>query len=518
MVGSSIEALVDPGLAPRSRHDCPCRPDAGRPRPRQLRIAGDPDRAVEAVVTNMLDDDSVAGVVFNSRDTTERRRLEDNLRIMAYHDALTSLPNRFAFLERLEAGGEAGDPALLHLLMADVDRFKSINDGFGHGVGDQVLVRVGEVLSQVAARYQGFVARIGGDEFGILVESDDPSRVAALADEVTALTFSPPGQARHLSVTLSAGWAANGAAAEAGIDLVRAADLALDESKREKNASVAAFSPEIMLGWAERFALQSQLRGVADRGELRLHYQPIFDVTGHTLRALEALVRWQHPTRGLLGPGGFIPIAEQSGAIIEVGGWALRDACRQLRAWGCATPPSGPDFVYLSVNVSTVELREPGYVERVADALRTYEVHPARIQLEITESVLATDPAFVVSLLADLKAIGVRLAIDDFGTGYSSLAYLATMPVDAIKVDRSFVIGMLGSERMASVVRATLSLAASLGLSVVAEGVETTDQRDALAALGCTLVQGYLYSKPVAPGEVHPADPSHLAPPEARAA
>lgn len=464
----------------------------------QFRIvsADGSDRTLEASVTNMMSEPTIAGLVLNSRDVTERERLQRNLKFLAYHDTLTGLPNRFAFIEHLERLSLREERSL-HVIVADIDGLSGINDASGHEGGDRALQTVASALAQIAAPHGAFVARLGADEFGMIIESRSDDATAEIARAITTpLTVSGGAEGPHGVSTLSVGWTSTIAAREAGLDLVHSAELARQQAQAAGRARAEAFDAGTMRLLAERSTLAAELQHAAPRNELVLHYQAITDVTTGRARAAEALVRWQHPTRGLISPTAFVPIAEETGSIVTIGAWVLRESCRQLREWGCASSPATAGDFYLSVNVSTSQLHEPGYVGEVAAALAEYNIHPHRIQLEVTESMLASDPELAIRVLGDLKALGVRLAIDDFGTGFSSLAYLARIPANVIKIDRSFVVGMRDSDRMATVVRATISLADSLGLTVVAEGVENAEQQGTLEALGCTLVQGYLYSRP----------------------
>ena len=451
-------------------------------------------RYIEAALTDLVDVPAIAGVVLNARDVTERMLLEEELRSAAYRDPLTGLPNRALFTGHMEqsvAGHEDG-AATVALLVVDLDRFKVFNDTLGHEAGDDMLVAVSRRLRELAP-HGSFIGRLGGDEFAILVRSGDAEAPERLAREVT-LAF---GVAAAEMSSVSVGVALRRDGCETPQDLFRAADLALFHAKQNGRGQFAIFDPERDGSWRERLDLEAQLHGAVERGEFHLRFQPIVSLTDERLTAVEALARWEHPERGSIPPTAFIPLAEESGVIPEIGHWALTESCRQLAEWDQQFGSSGQGIDYISVNVSAAELRDPAYVERVAEVLRETGTEPARLQLEITESLIVEEGHESLERLNELKALGVRLAIDDFGTGYSSLSYLTRMPVDILKVDRSFVSHMLDSERVQSVVRATVSLAHALDLRVVAEGVETVEQRQALRELGCELAQGFYYARPL---------------------
>ena len=457
-------------------------------------------RYIEAALTDLSGEPAVGGIVLNGRDVSERVQLEDELRHAAYRDPLTGLPNRAPFTGHLENAWPA-DPdrgATLGLLLVDLDRFKLINDTRGHAAGDGVLIEVANML-RAFAPHGSIVARLGGDEFALLVRTSDPAEPERIAAELAA-TFT---EATDSVPSVSIGVALPGPGCETPADLIRAADLALYQAKQDGRRRHAVFDPDQDDHWTERLELERDLRAAIGQGELRLLYQPIVEMTSNRAVAAEALVRWEHPTRGTVSPAVFIPLAEESGAIADVGSWVLSTAVRQLAEWDRVADADGSRRLeYLSVNVSAAELRDPNYAEEVGRLLRASRLPPDRIQLELTETMLAEDGHDVIRRLEELKALGLRLAIDDFGTGYSSLSYLTRMPIDLMKVDRTFVSGMLTSPRVESVVRATMSLASALGLKVVAEGVETIEQQKKLQSLGSVMGQGYLYSPPLAADEM----------------
>ena len=468
----------------------------GQPITVDFRVVADDDstRYIEAALTDLGDEAAIAGVVLNARDVTERMLLQEELRGAAYRDPLTGLPNRALFTGHLEQSveGHRDSGPTLALLVVDLDRFKVFNDTLGHEAGDDMLIEVSRRIRELAPP-GSFIGRLGGDEFAMLVRSADPDVPERLAREVTE-TF---GIASPDVSSVSVGVALLRDGCETPQDLFRAADLALFHAKHSGRGQFAIFDPERDGSWRERLDLEAQLRGAVERGEFHLRYQPIVSLADERLIAVEALVRWVHPERGAIPPTALIPLAEEGGMIPEIGRWVLTESCRQLAEWNQQFEHGESVIDYISVNVSAAELRDPAYAERVSRVLRETGTEPARLQLEITESLIVEEGHESLERLNELKELGVRLAIDDFGTGYSSLSYLTRMPVDILKVDRSFVGHMLDSDRVESVVRATISLAHALDLSVVAEGVETVEQQQALRALGCELAQGFYYSRPL---------------------
>jgi diguanylate cyclase (GGDEF)-like protein len=417
---------------------------------------------------------------------------------LAFHDVLTNLPNRARFLERLGRALERSQPGSLAVLFLDLDNFKFVNDSLGHEAGDRLLV-------QVASRLQGCVrpadtlARLGGDEFTILLQDiHGASEAAAVMERVLTQLQAPihlGGQ--EVFVTTSAGIAVNDAETLQPEDLLRAADIAMYRAKTDGKARYTVFNTTMAAPAVERLELESDLRQAIARGELRLHYQPIVELsTGH-VSEVEALVRWAHPRRGLVPPDAFIPLAEETGLILAIGRWVLEEACRQTQAWRQQFP--GPAQLVTSVNVSARQLQQPDLVAVVTRALRDTGLHPGDLKLEITESIAMQDAESTIKTLRELANLGVQLAIDDFGTGYSSLAYLNRFPTNVIKIDRSFVSKLGADGENATVVRGIIALAQALGLDVTAEGIETAEQAEQLRALGCEFGQGYYFGKPQPP-------------------
>jgi diguanylate cyclase (GGDEF)-like protein/PAS domain S-box-containing protein len=424
-----------------------------------------------------------------SDDVTERRRAEERIAHMAHHDPLTDLPNRSAFTERLMFAIEraAETPAAFGLLCLDLDRFKEVNDVFGHSVGDELLRQVSRRLHAVAEG--AFLARLGGDEFMLITPTgDQPSTTAALADRLIAAAekdFEIDGN--QLRVGLSIGAAIF---PDDGVDattLLGNADAALYRAKIEGRGMIRFFEPDMDKRLRERRVLQHDLRSALDRGQLSLHYQPQARLDGDII-GFEALARWQHPQRGFVPPATFIPVAEESGLMIPLGEWILREACREAASW--RRP------LQIAVNLSPVQFRHGDLPALVHVILLETGLPASRLELEITEGVLIQDFSRALSILRRLKALGVRIAMDDFGTGYSSLAYLQSFPFDKIKIDRAFISNVERNPQSAAIVRAVIGLGRGLKLPVVAEGVETEDQLSFLAKELCDEVQGYFIGRP----------------------
>lgn len=429
-------------------------------------------------------------------DVTERKAAERRLAHQALHDPLTHLPNRGLFVDRLEQGLrrlERGDH-LLAVLFVDLDRFKPINDRWGHAVGDQVLCEVARRLRHVL-RPHDTVARLGGDEFTILCEdlsgADEVHEVAMRVLETLAAPVRVEDQEIALSASVGVALTDGGCVAD---QLLRDADAAMYEAKGRGRNRYEVFDQAMRERTSSRLEQTDALRRALDEGELRVFFQPEVQLSDESTSGVEALVRWDHPRLGLIGPDAFIPVAEDSGLILPLGEWVLREACRNVAAW--PVPPGGRPPV-LSVNLSAQQLARPELVDSVVRILAETGLDPARLCLEITESVLMDDVESAIEALLGLKLLGVRLAIDDFGTGYSSLSYLRRFAVDVVKVDRSFVAGLGVDPAAEAIVAAVVNLCHALGLDVVAEGVESQEQLVALRALGCDRAQGYRWSPPL---------------------
>jgi diguanylate cyclase (GGDEF)-like protein/PAS domain S-box-containing protein len=454
-------------------------------------------RHVEAVGTNQRANPSIGGVVLNVRDVTDRKRAEAELAHNAMHDGLTGLPNRALLLKRLSDSlarlhPESEQPALLFL---DVDRFKLINDSLGHDVGDQLLVEAARRLRS-ALRAGDTVARFGGDEFVILCEP--PGDPVAVAGRVLA-TFEKPFRlaGEDFYLTASVGVAAPEDLGSNPAELIRDADTAMYRAKELGRGRVQVFDEEARASALARVHTEHLLRGAVDRGELRLFYQPIVDLQTGQLVATEALLRWQHPHEGLVGPARFIDVAEDSGLVVMLGDWVLRQACDQAERWAASGSP-----VNMAVNISAGQLADEDFARTVEEML----LRPLHLTLELTESVLIREPQAAAERISKLKGLGVFLAMDDFGTGYSSLANLRRYPFDKLKIDQRFVAGLTESSEDEAIIKAIIGLAHELGRIVIAEGVETWEQLTVLRALGCDRAQGFHLGKP----QPAPDDPSKL--------
>ncbi len=438
-------------------------------------------------------------------DITERQALERQLAHQAFHDPLTGLPNRALFLDRLghalARGGRAG--AAVGVLLLDLDGFKHVNDSLGHDAGDRLLVAFAARLPGYCLRPSDTLARLGGDEFVVLLEDlRDPgaaTRLAARLVTCPALWAPYPLDGREVSIRASVGVALGrpGAADPGG--LLREADTALYRAKAAGKGGYAVFDPAMNAAAVARLELEADLRRAVARGELAVHYQPLVALADGRIRRAEALVRWHHPTRGPAAPAAFIPLAEETGLIREVGHWVLGAACRQAATWRAVYGDRAP---VVCVNLSAREFGDPGLVAAVAGALRDAALDPAGLELEITEGALMGDAPGTLATLWQLRDLGVGLAVDDFGTGYSSLAYLKRFPVDTLKIDQAFVAGLGADTEDTAIIGAIIGLAHALGLAVVAEGVETVDQVAGLRRLGCDLAQGYHFARPLPAAEL----------------
>ena len=423
-----------------------------------------------------------------SAGIAERERRISHL---AFHDTLTGLPNRTFFREQLEQGlaraARAGRQ--LAVLCLDLDGFKGVNDTLGHPVGDALLRIVGGLLLEAVS--DGVVSRLGGDEFAIIIASDDASRPGALAQDIIDRLRAPMRADGHQIATgVSIGIAmgpADGGDADA---LLKNADLALYRAKQDGRATFRFFEPALDAAARARRQIELDLREALATGQFLLHFQPIYDLARERIGCFESLVRWEHPTRGLVAPIEFIPVAEETGLIVALGEWVLHEACRQARQW--------PEHVRVAVNVSPLQFRNSGFAAIVLQALARSGLQPNRLEIEITESVFLDGEEPTVAMLHKLRGLGVRVALDDFGTGYSSLSYLRSFPFDKIKIDKSFVDAVASDAGAVAIVRAIVDLARALDMETTAEGVEDDGQLSTLRGQGCSSIQGYLFSRPVA--------------------
>jgi diguanylate cyclase (GGDEF)-like protein/PAS domain S-box-containing protein len=454
---------------------------------------------VEVRCSDLRADSTVDGLVLTLRDVTERRELENTLKDLAFHDALTGLPNRLLFQDRATHALTRArrENAIVGVLFVDLDDFKLVNDTLGHGVGDELLVAAGKRLSGVV-RDADTAARLGGDEFAILIENvPDVAAVETFAERVV--------QAFSLPFLLASGPAI--ATATVGIattrdsasvaDLLRHADLALYSAKTAGKRGWRRYEPVLSAGLTRRRELQAALEEAVATSAFSVAYQPIVALAGGKVIGFEALLRWPHPQWGVLQPDQFIALAEETGYIVPIGSWVLERALADLERW--QRHSSCKDPLYMSVNVSARQFREPGFVDGVRQVFANSGVSSSSLMLELTESVLLPHDSRVSADLAKLKASGIRLAIDDFGTGYSSLSYLKGLPIDVIKIDKSFVDGIDTSELQQALAESIIRMARTLSLEVIAEGIENVAQRDKLVTLGCRYGQGYLLAKPLPP-------------------
>jgi diguanylate cyclase (GGDEF)-like protein/PAS domain S-box-containing protein len=457
------------------------------------RLTGRP-RQSEMTVTNLMDDASVNGIVLNTRDVHDAHELQEQLVYEAYHDGLTQLASRALFRERLEQALDGcrrtDDVAILFL---DLDGFKEVNDSLGHAAGDQLLVQVADRLRD-SVRAGDTVARFGGDEFAVLVESivarADAETVAGRIVDAVGAPVIIDGRELHVGASIGIASAADAADME---QLMRNADLAMYKAKSAGGSGYAMYDPQMHNALVQRLELEADLRVALERAQLALHYQPTVDLITGEIVGFEALVRWHHPTRGVVAPFDFIGIAETTGLIVPLGRWVLAEACRQAVAWGAGTGRR----LKMAVNVSVRQFEDCDLAAMVSDVIAETGMPVDQLCLEMTESVLLTDTDENLTQLLRLKSLGVTLAMDDFGTGYSSLAYLRRFPMDTLKIDRSFVDRLGGDSEDVALVRTIVRLGQSLGMSTVAEGIEDAAQLAALQELGCDLAQGYFLSRPI---------------------
>jgi diguanylate cyclase (GGDEF)-like protein/PAS domain S-box-containing protein len=475
----------------------------------RLRRADGAWRHVEVVGANLLHDPDLRGLVLNAHDVTDRKVLQDQLSHQAFHDPLTGLANRALFRDRVDhaiARGQRNGRAIA-LFLVDLDNFKLVNDGLGHRSGDELLVTLAGRLRD-ELRPSDTVARLGGDEFVVLVEDDVTEITAAGVAEriIEAIRREVRVGDEDLVVSASVGVAIlkiQGPGRDDRSDaeeLLRDADLAMYAAKGAGRNRYAIFDPAMHAELMDEVRQRAELERALVDGQFVVHYQPIVELAGGRLVGVEALVRWDHPDRGLIGPGGFIPLAESTGLIVALGRWVLREACSQLARWRAAYPQAAD--VYMSVNLSARQFQAAGLVEDVAAAIADARVPAGNVTLELTESLLMRDTAATAEALGALKALGVRLAVDDFGTGYSALGYLKRFPVDILKIDKSFVDGVATNPEDAALAQTIVQLGHTLNLQTLAEGIESADQSSQLEALGCRYGQGYLFARPTAPDEV----------------
>jgi diguanylate cyclase (GGDEF)-like protein/PAS domain S-box-containing protein len=462
-------------------------------------------RHLEAHVTDLRADRQIRGIVLNARDSTERLRLEEELTRQAFHDGLTGLPNRALFRDRLEqalARSERSHDALAVLLL-DLDGFKQVNDSLGHDAGDQLLQDVARRFGEVT-RPADTLARFGGDEFAFLLEGTNETQAVAAAKRLLRSLSEPILIAGHeLALGVSVGIAVHAGGADESEDLIRHADLAMYAAKAAGRGRWEVFHHEMAREFGEGLGLEQELRMGLHRGEFSLHYQPEIALETSTMVGVEALLRWQSPTRGAVPPAEFIPIAEATGLIVPLGEFVLHEACAQTARW--LRDAAVPEGFVTWVNLSGKQLSAGGVSALVREALEGAGLRPGFLGLEITETALVQDGHAGVRARAELQELhrlGVRIAVDDFGTGFSSLGQLRSFPVDMIKVDRSFVQGIEHDAKDAAITANLVSLAHALGVLAIAEGIESDGQLTSLRELGCDLAQGFLFARPGPPDQI----------------
>ncbi|MCC6347020.1 MAG: EAL domain-containing protein [Nitrospirales bacterium] len=452
---------------------------------------------LEVIKTPVLNEEgAVIGMTGIARDITGRKQMEETLHHQAYHDILTGLPNKTLFVEyiTLELAHTQRSGEKLAVLLLDLDQFKSVNDTFGHSMGDALLVAVAERL-RTCMRETDTVARIGGDTFTILLPhialAEDAARIAQKIIEEFQQPFTVGGI--ELFIAVSVGISISPPDGEDAETLLKYADIALYHAKEQGRSHYQFYNPSINSRSLKRMRLENRLRRILDRKELVVHYQPQVDIATGKVVCVEALVRWQHPELGLLGPDKFISLAEEMGLIIPMGEWVLQTTCAQNRAWQDAGYPP----LCVSVNLSARQFSKPDLMEMVMHAVHRTGLSPWWLELEITEGTAMRDMDHTVTLLHRLKDEGIRISIDDFGTGYSSLSYLKKMPIQKLKIDQSFISGLPGDPDDKAIVDAVIAMAHSMKLKVTAEGVETEEQLSFLRSRGCNEAQGYLLGKPM---------------------
>jgi diguanylate cyclase (GGDEF)-like protein/PAS domain S-box-containing protein len=485
VVERSIEEVED-------THDPPGRTEV------RLRDSHGRWRWFEVSVTNLLDDPAVGGMVANLRDVDERRAIAERLAHAAIHDPLTGLPNRTLLVDRLSVALDRTRRGHDHVgvIFLDLDRFKLVNDSLGHATGDELLRVLAQRL-RGATRPSDTIARFGGDEFVVLC-AEMPSAAEIMdaavrvADAITR-PVSLPNQEIFVTASLGVATSADGQATPE--ELLRDADAAMYRAKELGRARVELFDERSHSRAMSSLETGSDLHRALERREFELHYQPIVELRTGRVTGFEALLRWRHASRGMVLPGDFIPLAEETGLVVPIGRWVLEEACRQTVEWQ-AKRPAGAQPLSISVNVAPRQLAERGFPDDLASILEAAGISPSVVVLELTESALIDDVETVSRILDKVAELGVHIAVDDFGTGYSALTHLKRFPVRSLKVDRSFVNGLGRNADDASIVNATVSLAHSLGLSAVAEGLETEEQLAALRVMGCDYAQGYLFGRP----------------------
>ncbi|GAA1787550.1 EAL domain-containing protein [Planosporangium flavigriseum] len=513
LIGRSSLSLVHPDDVARTRawFAQVSRSEPGTVARLDVRLRGGDGgwRHVELAGANQLHDRDLSGLVLNAHDVTARKALEEQLSHHTFHDPLTGLANRALFRNRVDHAIARGQRtgSSIALFLVDLDNFRLVNDGLGPGSGDQLLATVAQRLRD-ELRPSDTVARLGGDEFAVLVEDDVTELSAAGVAQrlVEAVRLPAVIDGQQIVASASVGVAIlkiQGPDRPARSDadgLLRDADLAMYAAKAGGGNQYAIFDPAMHADLLAEARQRSELERALVEGQFVVHYQPIVELSSTRLVGVEALVRWNHPERGLIGPGAFIPLAEATGLVVPLGRWVLRQSCLQLARWRATFPQAAN--VYMSVNLSARQFQAPGLIDDVAAAIADTGIPAANLTLELTETLLMRDTAATVEALAALKTLGVKLAVDDFGTGYSALSYLRRFPVDVLKIDKSFVDGIVTNQEDAALARTIVELGRTLNLLTLAEGIESSAQSSQLETLGCTYGQGFLFARPTEPCEV----------------
>ena len=457
-------------------------------------------RTVETIANNLLDQEDLAGVVLTTRDITDRRELETQLAHQAFHDELTGLANRALFTDRVKhalAVAERKDGSVA-VLFLDLDDFKEVNDSLGHQAGDALLVETARRI-ELCLRQGDTASRLSGDEFGILLERATRESAAGVAERVLERLNEPVAVAgQSLFLRASIGIALSDTDGRVAEELLRNADTAMYRAKASGKGSFALFKQSMHAAALLRLELRSDLEGATARGELSVRYQPIFELATGTIAGFEVLLRWTHPRRGIVPAESFIPIAEETGTVVQLGRWAIETAVQQLRAWEKRWPDEA-GHLWLSINLSPRQLADRGLPATVEESIRRAGLAGSRLIVEVTEGAVTIDVATATERLVALHRLGIRIAVDDFGTGYSSLGVLEQMPVDVLKIAPRFVQRLGTNERRPRLVEAMIRLGDTLGLPTIAEGVETATQLALLQRLGCEFGQGFQLSRPLRP-------------------
>jgi len=433
----------------------------------------------------------------------ERKRIQDKLTYASLHDPLTDLPNRVLFIDRLTHAmhrAQRNVDRKYAVFFLDLDRFKVVNDSMGHYIGDQLLIETAQRIS-TCLRKQDSVARLGGDEFVILLEDlKTPIEYKAIAERVLQILDKPielGGSRVFMSVSI--GVVLSHTRYTLAEDVLRDADIAMYRAKKLGRNRIVVFKPSMLAGVMNHIEMETSLRKAYQNQEFVVHYQPIVNTLSHQIVGFEALLRWQHPSRGLILPAEFIPMLEETGLIVPVGYWVLDQACQQIKKWQLQYPSDPP--ISVSFNITTRQFTQPDLVQKIAETLDKNQLNASSLKLELNESLVVEDSVTTASILEILQKLGIQVQIDDFGTGYSALGYLHTLPINTLKIDRTFISELMNSESGAEIVRTILSLAHSLKMSVIAEGVETKEQLSALKDMDCEFAQGFFFAKAVSPDE-----------------